>query len=96
MKKRAPLTPGQILLTEFLEPLGISQNRLARVLHVPPSHINDIIKGRRRITTEIALRLSKAFDVTAQFWINLQAHYELEMLEDKQQPEIEPLVKSVA
>lgn len=92
MKKRAPLTPGYILLTEFLEPLNISQNKLARALHVPPSHINDIVKGRRRITTEIALRLSKAFDGTAQFWINLQAHYELEMLEDKEQPEIKTLV----
>ena len=72
-----PIHPGEILQTEFLEPLGISQNKLAREIGVPPRRINEIVHGKRAITADTALRLSKFFGTSAQLWLNLQAHYEL-------------------
>ncbi|MGC9387307.1 MAG: HigA family addiction module antitoxin [Hydrogenovibrio sp.] len=70
--------PGDILLEEFLEPLGISQNKLAKVMKVPPRRINEIVHGKRSITADTAIRLGLALGTTAQFWMNLQAAYELE------------------
>jgi addiction module HigA family antidote len=78
-KRLAPVHPGEILLEEFLKPLKISQNRLGRDLGVPAQRINEIIRGRRAITVDTALRLAKYFGTTPQFWLNLQAHYDLEM-----------------
>ena len=78
-KKLSPVHPGEILLEEFLKPLKISQNRLGRDLGVPAQRINEIIRGRRTITVDTALRLAKYFGTTPQFWLNLQAHYDLEM-----------------
>ena len=78
-KKLSPVHPGEILLEEFLKPLRISQNRLGRDLGVPAQRINEIIRGRRAITVDTALRLAKYFGTTPQFWLNLQAHYDLEM-----------------
>ena len=75
-----PIHPGEILQTEFLEPLGLSQNRLAREIGVPPRRINEIVHGKRAITADTALRLSKFFGTTAQLWLNLQSHYELECI----------------
>lgn len=75
-----PIHPGEILQTEFLEPLGFSQNRLAREIGVPPRRINEIVHGKRAITADTALRLSKFFGTTAQLWLNLQSHYELECI----------------
>jgi len=75
-----PIHPGEILETEFLEPMGLSQNRLAKEIGVPPRRINEIIHGKRAITADTALRFSKFFGTTAQFWLNLQAHYELDCL----------------
>ncbi len=75
-----PIHPGEILQTEFLEPLGLSQNRLAREIGVPPRRINEIVHGKRAITADTALRLSKFFGTTAQFWLNLQSHYELDCI----------------
>ena len=72
-----PIHPGEILLTEFLEPLGLSQNRLAREIGVPPRRINEIVLGKRAITADTAMRLSRFFGTTAQFWLNLQTQYEL-------------------
>ncbi len=69
--------PGEILLEEFMQPLGISQNRLGRDLGVPPQRICDIIHGRRSITTDTALRLGVYFRVSAEFWLNLQKSYDL-------------------
>lgn len=69
--------PGEILLEEFLEPLGISQYRLAVDIHVPPRRINEIIHGERGISANTALRLSKYFGNSAEFWLNLQMRYEL-------------------
>ena len=78
-KRLSPVHPGEILLEEFLKPLRISQNRLGRDLGVPAQRINEIIRGRRAITVDTALRLAKYFGTTPQFWLNLQAHYDLEM-----------------
>jgi addiction module HigA family antidote len=74
-----PVSPGEILSEEFMIPLGISQNRLARDLRVPPGRINELVKGKRRITADTALRLSAYFGTTPQFWMNLQNRYDLEI-----------------
>ncbi|WP_322510091.1 HigA family addiction module antitoxin [Anaerolinea sp.] len=91
-----PIHPGEILMEEFLKPLGISQNALARALRVPPDRINAIVQGKRSITADTALRLARAFGTTPQFWLNLQAHYDLEVaqehLEDKIELEVLPLI----
>jgi antitoxin HigA-1 len=77
-----PIHPGEILLEEFMKPLGMSQNQLARDLKVPPRRINEIVHGKRGITIDTALRLSRHFGTSVEFWINLQTHYELEVAED--------------
>ena len=78
-KRKIPLaTPGEILLEEFLKPMDISQNRLARAMGVPPRRINEIVHGKRSITADTALRLSHALGTTEQFWMGLQADYDLE------------------
>ena len=84
MKKQkfAPIHPGEILLEEFLKPLDLSQYRLAKSISVPPRRINEIVHGKRAITADTALRLSRFFDTTAQFWINLQGRYDLELAND--------------
>ena len=75
-----PIHPGEILETEFLQPMGLSQNKLAKEIGVPPRRINEIVHGKRAITADTAIRFSKFFGTTAQFWLNLQAHYELDCL----------------
>jgi len=82
-KKLAPIHPGEILLEEFLQPLGISQYRLAKATSVPPRRINEIVHGQRAITADTALRLSRFFGTTDRYWLNLQARYDLEMEKDK-------------
>ncbi len=77
-----PIHPGEILLEEFMKPLGISQNQLARDLKVPPRRINEIVHGKRSMTMDTALRLARHFGTSVEFWINLQMHYELEVAED--------------
>ncbi len=81
-KRLPPVHPGEILKDEFLAPLGISQYRLAKDIGVPPRRINEIVKGRRAITADTALRLSRYFGLSAQFWMNLQTRYELDTTED--------------
>ncbi len=83
MKTLAPIHPGDILLEEFLEPMGISQYRLSKDISVPPRRINEIVHGKRAITANTALRLAKYFGTTPQFWLNLQSHYDLELEKDK-------------
>jgi addiction module HigA family antidote len=78
-KNLPPVHPGEVLLEEFLQPLGISQNRLARDLAVPAQRINDIVRVNRAVTVDTALRLARYFHTTPQFWLNLQMHYDLEM-----------------
>jgi addiction module HigA family antidote len=82
MKKMNPLHPGTILLEEFLEPMDISQYRLAKDTSVSARRINEIVHGKRSITADTALRLGKFFNMTPQFWMNLQSRYDLEVAED--------------
>lgn len=82
-KKIAPIHPGEILLEEFLKPIGISQNRLALDIRVPARRINEIVHGKRRITADTALRLAKYFDMSPQFWLGLQMDYDLDIAEDQ-------------
>lgn len=82
-QKLPPVHPGEILLDEFLTPLGISQYRLAKALGVPPRRINEIVLGTRSITADTALRLARHFGNSEQFWLNLQAHYDLEVERDR-------------
>jgi addiction module HigA family antidote len=78
-----PIHPGEILMEEFLEPLGISQYRLANDISVPPRRINEIVHGKRSITADTALRLAKFFGTTERFWLNLQVRYDLEVEKDR-------------
>lgn len=78
----APIHPGEILMEDFLEPLEVSQNRLAVAIGVPPRRINEIVHGKRRITADTALRLSRYFGTTDRFWLNLQTRYDLETEKD--------------
>jgi len=78
-----PIHPGEILMEEFLKPMGISQYRLAKDISVPPRRINEIVHGKRAITPDTALRLSRFFGLSERFWINMQARYDLEIEKDK-------------
>jgi len=93
-----PIHPGEILLTEFLEPMGISQYRLAKDIGVTPRRINEIVHGRRSITADTALRLGRFFNMEAQFWLNLQTHYDMEVamdaLEDRLDKEVHPFSRA--
>jgi addiction module HigA family antidote len=82
-KKFAPVHPGEILLEEFLTPMRVTQYQLAKDINVPPRRINEIVHGNRSITADTALRLSRYFGMSETFWINLQAHYDLEVQKDK-------------
>ena len=77
-RRLANVTPGEVLLEEFLRPLGISQNRLARDLGVPPRRINEIVLGKRAISADTALRLARHFGTSERFWLGLQLDYDLE------------------
>ncbi|WP_341793416.1 MULTISPECIES: HigA family addiction module antitoxin [unclassified Rickettsia] len=81
-KKLPPISPGQILLEEFMQPLAISQSRLARDIDVPVTRINNIIKHHRSITADTALRLGKYFNVNPRWWMNMQNQYDLELADD--------------
>ena len=78
-----PVHPGEILLEEFLAPLGVSQYQLAKAVDVPARRINEIVHGQRRITADTALRLSRYFGTSERFWLNLQARYDLEIEKDR-------------
>ena len=88
-KKYLPIHPGEILLEEFLEPMGISQYRLAKDISVPPRRINEIVLGKRAITPDTALRLSLYFGLSERFWMNLQTRYDLETEKDRLQNRLE-------
>jgi len=81
-KKLPPIHPGEILMEEFLQPMGITQYRLAKDISVPPRRINEIVHGKRSITADTALRLGRFFSMSPQFWLNLQTRYDLEVTED--------------
>lgn len=82
-KKLLPVHPGEVLLKEFLKPMGLSQNRLALDIRVPARRINEIVHGKRRITPDTALRLAKYFNMSPQFWLGLQMDYDLDIAEDE-------------
>jgi len=82
-KRMAPIHPGEILLKEFLEPMGISQYRLAKEITVPARRINEIVHGKRSISADTALRLSRYFGTSERFWLNLQTRYDLEVERDR-------------
>ena len=83
MKLMDPIHPGEILLEEFLEPMKISQYKLAKDIAVPARRINEIVHGKRAVSANTALRLSKYFGTTAEFWLHLQTRYDLEKEKDK-------------
>lgn len=83
-----PVHPGETLLEDFLKPLGLTANRLSIELGVPVTRVNDIARGRRAITADTALRLARYFGTTPQFWMNLQANYNLELAQDASGAEI--------
>lgn len=90
----APIHPGEVLLHDFMEPKGLSQYRVAKEINVPPRRINEIVHGLRGITADTGLRLSRYFGLTDQYWLNLQALYDLQMAKEQLQDtldNIEPL-----
>ena len=81
-EKLKPVHPGEVLLEEFLKPMGLSQNRLALSIGVSPRRINEIVLGKRSITADTALRLARYFDMSPQFWLGLQMDYDLDVTEE--------------
>jgi addiction module HigA family antidote len=94
-KKLDLIWPGETLLEEFMKPLGISQNRLARDIDVPPARINDIVHGRRAITADTALRLAKYFGTSAELWTGLQVDYDLRRAKRDIWPQVEGRIRSI-
>lgn len=82
-RKKAPVHPGEVLRLDFLEPMGVSQYRLAKGMGVPPRRVNEIVLGKRAITADTALRLGRFFGMEAEFWMNLQALFDLEATRDQ-------------
>jgi antitoxin HigA-1 len=93
MRNMEPVTPGEVLLEDFLKPMGISQYRLAKAIKVPASRIHDVVHGKRAINAELALRLARFFGTDAQSWVNLQAHYDLECAETELAARVKKEVK---
>lgn len=88
MKLLDPITPGEVLLEEFLKPANVSQNQLARAIDVPPGRVNDIVRGKRSITSDTAARLAVYFGTTPDLWLNLQARYDAKIAARKLMPAI--------
>lgn len=95
-KKLHPVHPGEVLLKEFLDPMGLSQNRLAISIGVPARRINEIVLGKRGLTADTALRLAKFFGMSAQFWTGLQSEYELDVVTEEFGDRIDREVKTYA
>ncbi len=95
-QKLPPIHPGEILMEEFLKPMGISQYRLAKNISVPARRVNEIVQGKRSVTPDTALRLSRFFGLSERFWMNLQARYDLEMEKDRLKDRLDKEVLSYA
>lgn len=95
-KRLHPVHPGEVLEEEFLKPMGLSQNRLALNISVPPRRINEIVLEKRRITADTALRLARFFGTSAEFWLGLQAQYDLDITEEELGNRLEHEVKELA
>jgi addiction module HigA family antidote len=87
-EKLSPIHPGEVLLDDFLIPMGLSQYRLAKDISVPPRRINEIVLGKRSVTADTALRLGRYFGTTEQFWLNLQTRHDLEIERDRLGPRL--------
>jgi addiction module antidote protein, HigA family len=98
MAKRdfAPIHPGEILMHDFLEPMGVSQYRLAKSINVPARRINEIVHGKRAITADTALRLSRFFGLSDEYWMNLQALYDLQVAREQLEPALEAIMPIAA
>ncbi len=94
-EKLDPIPPGEILLEEFLKPLGVSQNRLSRDIDIPVSRVSDIVHGKRGITADTALRLAAYFSTSADMWMALQADYDLRLARATTWPDIKPRIRSL-
>jgi len=90
-----PITPGEILRDDFMEPMGISMNQISRDIAVPPNRISEIVNGKRGITADTALRLERYFGIEAQFWFNLQSEYDLRIIKRKIGADIEQRILPV-
>lgn len=95
-KKLAPIHPGEVLFEEFLNPMGISQYRLAKDISVTPRRINEIVHGTRAVTADTALRLSRYFGTSERFWLNLQTQYDIEVEKDRLGDTLDKEVKVLA
>jgi len=95
-KKLPPVHPGEILLHDFLEPLGLSRNALARAIGVAPIRVSQIVRGQRAVTADTALRLSRYFGTRPAWWMDLQTHFDLEMATDRLEARIARVVKPCA
>jgi len=93
MTKLSPIPPGEILLEEFLKPLGISQNQLARDIDIPVSRVSEIVRGTRAITADTAVRLAQYFGTSAELWLGLQTDYDLQVIEDTTLPDIKRRIR---
>ena len=97
-RKLAPIHPGEVLIEDFLKPLGVTQYRIAKAIRVPQRRISEIVQGKRGITADTALRFGRFFGMEAEFWINLQAHHDLEVARDaldaKLKRDVTPLVRA--
>jgi len=97
-EKMAPVHPGEILLEDFMKPLGLTQYRLAKEMNVYPRKVNEIVQGKRAITADTALRLARFFGTSPEVWMNLQAHYDLDLarddLDDRVEREVVPFARS--
>jgi len=94
-KRLKPIHPGEILLEEFLKPMGVSQYRLAKDTHVPPRRINEIVLGKRGISADTALRLARYFGSSVEVWMNLQVRYEVELARDAEGREIDRNIRPI-
>lgn len=96
MNRLANVSPGEVLLEEFLRPLGLSQTALARAMHVPPRRVNEIVLGKRTVTADTALRLARALGTSERFWLGLQDDYDLEAARLKLGKELETIEPAAA
>lgn len=95
-KQLDPIPPGEILLEEFMRPLELSINALARAIDVPPNRVSEIVNGKRAITADTALRLGKYFGVSPELWLDLQSDYDLRRARKNDWPKIEPRIRARA
>jgi addiction module HigA family antidote len=95
-KKLPPIHPGEILLEDFIKPLGLTMNKVALDLRVPVTRIGEIVHGRRGVTADTALRLGRYFTISPRFWLNAQAAYDLEVAEDALAEQVEREVRPIA